>query len=90
MERSYKTYDETYKKNIVKLIEAGKPIADISREYGLSRSIVYSWKQKYGTIITSNGETTNNDELDKLRKELKIVKEENEVLKKAVAIFTKR
>jgi len=90
MERNYKTYDEEYKKNIVKLIEAGKPVSDIAREYGLNRSIIYSWNKKFGTIVTSNGEVTNNDEIDKLKKELRSIKEENEILKKAMAIFTKR
>lgn len=90
MERSYKKYDEEYKKNIVKLIETGKAVSDIMREYGINRSNIYDWKKKYGTITTSAGEVTNNDELDKLKKELKIAKEENEILKKAVAIFTKR
>ena len=32
MGRTNKKYDEDYKKNIVKLIESGKPISDIERE----------------------------------------------------------
>ena len=90
MERNYKSYDEEYKKNIVKLIENGKAVSDIVREYGISRSLVYSWKQKYGTITTADGTVICNDDIDKLKKELKVVREENEILKKAVAIFTKR
>ena len=90
MERTYKKYDEDYKKNIVKLVEGGKPVADISREYGLTRSAIYSWIKKYGTITTSTGEITSNDELDKIRKENRLLKEENEILKKAMAIFTKK
>ena len=42
MGKTYKSYDEEYKKNIVKLVESGKPVADISREYGLGRSAIYS------------------------------------------------
>lgn len=90
MARSYKTYDEEYKKNIVKLMETGKSIADISREYVLTRSILYEWKKKYGTITTNEGVVTNNAELEKIIKENKILKEENEILKKAMAIFTRK
>lgn len=90
MAKSYKTYDEDYKKNIVKLVESGKAVSDIEREYGVSRKNIYNWKDKYGTIITSSGESTTNNELDKIRKENKLLKEENEILKKAVAIFTKK
>lgn len=90
MARSYKTYDEEYKKNIVKLMETGKSIADISHEYGLTRSILYEWKKKYGTITTNEGVVTNNAELEKIIKENKTLKEENEILKKAMAIFTRK
>ena len=89
MERTNKKYDEDYKKNIVKLVESGKPISDIEREYGINRKNIYNWKYKYGNIIKSTGEVTNNDEILKLKKELQQVKMENEILKKAVAIFTK-
>ena len=88
--RANKSYDEEYKKNIVKLVESGKAVADIEREYGISRKNIYNWKSKYGTIKTTTGEITTNDELDKIRKENKLLKEENEILKKAVAIFTKK
>ena len=89
MERTNKKYDEDYKKNIVKLVESGKPISDIEREYGINRKNIYNWKYKYGNIITSTDKVTNNDEVLKLKKELQQVKMENEILKKAVAIFTK-
>ena len=90
MARTYKTYDEDYKKNIVKLVENGKAISDIEREYGINRKLIYNWKNKYGTIITSPGDVTSNDEIIQLKKELNELKVENEILKKAVAIFTKK
>lgn len=90
MAKTNKRYDEEYKKNIVSLVENGKSIADIEREYGISRKNIYNWKYKYGTIVTPSGETTTNDDLNKLKKENKLLKEENEILKKAVAIFTKK
>ncbi len=88
MTREYKKYDEEYKKTIVNLYETGKSISELSREYGVSKSCVSDWIKKYGTIITSTGKKTNNDEILKLKKELKQVQLENEILKKAVAIFS--
>ena len=46
-------------------------------------------EKKYGTISTSTGETTSNDEILKFKKELQQVQLENEILKKVVAIFSK-
>ena len=90
MGRTNKKYDEDFKINIVKLIENGKAISEIVCEYGISRSLVYAWKEKFGTITTSEGTITCNNDIIKLQKENRLLKEENEILKKAMAIFTKR
>lgn len=90
MAKTYTNYDEDFKKTIVNLIESGKSISDIEREYGVNRKNIYNWKNKYAKIVTPNGNITTNNDLDKLIKENKLLKEENEILKKAVAIFTKK
>ena len=90
MARQYKSYDEEYKKTIVNLYESGKGISELSREYGVGKSTIDSWIKKYKTITTSTGEVTNNDEIMKLKKQLREVELENEILKKAVAIFSKK
>lgn len=79
------------KKMIVNLCETSKDktMSDIAREYGITRTSITQWRKKYGTITTSTGETTSNDEILKLKKELQQVQLENEILKKAVAIFSK-
>ena len=74
MARQYKSYDEDFKKTIVNLYENGKGISELSREYGVGKSTIDSWIKKYKTITTSTGATTTNDE----------------ILKKAVAIFSKK
>lgn len=89
MSKQYKQYDEDFKKTIVELYESGKKIADLSREYGIGHTNIRNWINKYQTITTSTGEITNNDEILKLKKELQQVQLENEILKKAVAIFSK-
>ena len=70
-------------------IDALELIVLLEREYGINESTIRGWVKKYGTITTSTGETTNNDEILKLKKELQQVQIENEILKKAVAIFSK-
>lgn len=86
-----KTYTEEFKKTIVELYENGnKNKSELAREYGTSEANVRTWIKKYGTIKTSNGKITNNDELLKLQKEIQEIKTENEILKKALAIFSKQ
>ena len=83
-----KVYEEDFKKMIVELYENKKPICEIKREYGLCEATLYRWIKEYGKIRTEPGETTNNHELKKLKKENLKLKEELEILKKAIAIFT--
>lgn len=90
MARQYKNYDEEYKKTIVNLYESGKGISELSREYGVGKSTIDSWIKKYKTITTSIGEVTNNDEIIKLKKKNRELELEVEILKKAVAIFSKK
>ena len=90
MARQYKSYDEDFKKTIVNLYENGKGISELSREYGVGKSTIDSWIKKYKTITTSTGATTTNDEILKLQKKNRELEQEVEILKKAVAIFSKK
>ena len=85
-----KVYDENFKKMIVELYENKKPVTEIKREYGLAEATLYRWIKEYGKIKTSNNEITTNHEIKRLKKELAQAREENEILKKAVAIFTQK
>lgn len=91
MEKEYKTYTEEFKKTIVELYENGKKNkSELAREYGVCESNVRAWIKKYGTVVTSTGEKTNNDEIIKLQKKIQEVKMENEILKKALTIFSRQ
>lgn len=90
MKQEKRKYDEEFKKTVVELYENGKSVKDLAGEYGLNdRKLIYSWIKKYGKIQTSSGKTIRNNDYAKLQKQNKELKEEIEILKKAVAIFTK-
>ena len=92
MKKEYAKHDEEFKKMIVNLCETSKDktMSDIAREYGITRTSITQWRKKYGTITTSTGITTNNVEILKLQKKNRELELENEILKKAVAIFSKK
>ena len=83
-----KKYDEDFKKMIVELYENKKPVCEIKREYGIPEATLYRWIKEYGTVKTDTGEITNNHEVKRIKKENLKLKEELEILKKAIAIFT--
>ena len=90
MKQEHKSYDENYKKTIVNLYESGKRKSDLTREYGISYTNINNWIKKYGTIKISNGEITTNEEIMKPKKKNLELEKEVEILKKAVAIFSRK
>ena len=82
MTKQYKSYDEEFKKTLVSLYENGKRLSELSREYGVNESTIRPWIKKYGTIITSTGETTTNDEILQLQKKSMIYLKKRSFLNK--------
>ena len=84
-------YDEEFKKMIIELLNSKqKTITELTREYGLSKATIYNWKKLYSEITIDENTTTNNKEIFEMKKEINRLKEENEIFKKAMAIFAKK
>ena len=92
-----KTYSQEYKDYVVKMIvEEGKSKRDVSHELEITYSVLCRWVNKYKILKQKPNESMNYitpSELEQLKKEhekqLKDLQEENEILKKAMHIFTK-
>ena len=84
-----KTYTNEFKTMIVELALSGKEVKEVSSEYSLSESTIRTWVKKKAPIEIE-GKTTNLEEINKMKKENAKLKEENEILKKAMAIFIKK
>ena len=84
-----KTYTNEFKTMIVELVLSGKEVKEVSSEYSLSESTIRTWVKKKAPIEIE-GKTTNLEEINRMRKENARLKEENDILKKAMAIFAKK
>nr|CRG98349.1 transposase [Clostridium perfringens] len=84
-----KKYPEDYKEMISDLYKSGMPISEISSEYGIAKSTINGWVKVTKEIKISEEEVIPLKEVAKLKKEMARIKEENEILKKAMAIFGK-
>lgn len=89
-----RTFDREFKINAVKLYESsGRSIKQLSEELGVSKSAYGRWIQasraKGGEAFPGKGHLYATDaELTKLRRELSIVRQERDILKKALSIFS--
>lgn len=80
-------YDDDFKQQVVKKVLAGQPVASVSRELGINESLIFTWKKiclTKGQGIQAGQELT---EIAVLRKRVRELEMENEILKKAALIF---
>ncbi len=85
-----KSYNAEFKEMVVELYQTGTPVKQICSEYGLSETTIYKWIRKQKPVKLDDGGSFTPEEFLNLQKELHRLKEENEILKKAMAIFAKK
>jgi transposase len=88
-----KKYDNEFKVMIIELLNSGIKTKQVSEDYDLSLSMVGRWRREYklksGDFSKKKEISPEAQELKALRKELKNVTTERDILKKAVSIFSK-
>jgi transposase len=94
MSRTRRDYTKQFKKESVEyLIQSGKTAKKIAAELGIGNDLLSRWKREYKEhkekAFPGNGNSIEK-ELFQLKRELYDVKEERDILKKALAIFSKR
>jgi transposase len=93
--RRRRTYDQEFKLEAVRLVlEEGHSVASVERKLGTGQGVIYNWVHQFTDDpehpFPGKGNLKPPDkDLYELRKELERVKRERDILKKAVAIFSK-
>jgi transposase len=88
-------YDKQFKDEAVRLVtEGGRQVTDVARSLGIHENLLHTWKRKHkedpaGSFSGKGHLKPQEEELRKLQKENANLKEEREILKKALAIFSK-
>ena len=88
-------YTSQFKLQIAKEASKAKTYAEISRKYGVNNSQVKRWTDdymKYGELAFEEDgpQRYQEQKIRDLERELEELREENEILKKATAFFSKR
>jgi transposase len=95
MAKDQRTYTREFKIEAVRLLEStGKSQAEVERELGIGSSNLSRWKKQYGEqgeeAFPGRGRLTPEEErIRRLERENEILRQERDILKKAVAIFSK-
>lgn len=94
MAREQKTYPKEFKVEAVRLVQAGqKSQAQIARDLGVADSTLSTWRKEFeehgpNAFPGSGHQTPLEEENHQLKREVDILRQERDILKKAIGIFS--
>lgn len=86
--RRNRRYDEAFKANALQLVADGRSVPSVADALGIDKSVLYAWRRKAeGDAEPMDAELTENE---RLRRRVLELEQERDILKKALAIFSRR
>jgi transposase len=93
MPRTRPPYSPEFRQQMVELVRAGRTPRELSREFEPSAQAIRYWVQQSGGSAESGAEvglsSAEHEELRRLRRENRLLREEREILAKAAAWFAR-
>ncbi len=96
--RTNRSYDVSFKEDVIKMIAAGRPFSELSASLGVSGSLLRRWYKASQSASTDShkkgtqSSTLQNNsfqEIERLKSELRRTEQERDILKKALGIFSR-
>ncbi len=95
MKKVQKTYSAEFKREAVRLMQSsGKPIAHVARDLGISDTSLHQWRKELAALGNeafpgSGHQSAQEEELRRLKRELEVTRQERDILKKAIIVFSR-
>ena len=99
-------YDASFKQEVLQMIYNGRPVSEVAQSLGIGENIIYRWKSRAkeqqqpdggaagSSSSPSSGGTpatrTAAEEMLTLHKRIQQLEQERDILKKALAIFSRQ
>ena len=88
MGKARRRFDEQFKREAVRFLEeTGRPVREVAEELKIGESMLHRWRQQYGTGAGEPLTPSDAAELRRLRREVELLRQERDFLKKATAYF---
>ncbi len=94
--RGRRKFDREFKEDAIRLIvDGGRTVRDVARDLGIHENMLHRWKQEYlqdkeHSFPGKGHMKPHEEELFKLKRRIADLEEDRAILKKALAIFSKR
>ena len=93
--RVHRQFSKEFKRNALQLVEKGVSVGKVARDLDVHPNLIHLWRRNYlaegASAFVGTGKIKPEEaELKRLQKELEDVKEERDILKKALGVFSKR
>jgi transposase len=94
MPKSRPPYDPEFRQKLIELHRGGRSAKSLAAEFGCTEQSVRNWSKQSGGASSApsgspkpSGSTEERAELERLRREVRVLREERDILKKAAAWF---
>ena len=87
-------YPEELKREALNLAaQPGMKVSQVERDLGITPGLLYKWRQRYrvdenNEAVKPSAEREAEAEIRRLKRELSIAREERDILKKAIQVFS--
>jgi transposase len=95
MQKTQRTFTREFKMEAVQLVQTSKkPLAQIARDLGIADSTLHHWRKLFSeqgeqAFPGSGHQTPQEEEIRHLKRENEVLRQERDVLKKAIGIFSR-
>lgn len=91
MPRTRRPYPEEFRRETVELVRQGRSIADVAKSLGVSQQTLRNWCKQVEVDAGRSGGLTSDEkeELKQLRRRVRMLEQEREILKKAAVFFAR-
>ncbi len=96
MSKKRRQFDRAFKVEAVRLVtEESRPVAAVARDLGIGENLLHRWKQQFTdqqeqAFVGTGNLSVEQAELRRLQRENTDLREERDILKKAISVFSDR
>jgi transposase len=79
-------YDKGFEEEALRMVANGRSVPEVARTIGIGENLLYKWRTEHQATLSAS-DAAAQTEIEQMRKQLRVVETERDILKKALLIF---